>query len=143
MKIQKIFSEIETGEKFYSVLMSEEELTLFSKIGEFVDTVKKARKFDKNTLTDKELKDLGLKTYEFKTYPGMKSRDEQILESREARKKLKKLGKKTAKGVAIGSAVAGSLYLGKKIYDKQKKEKEFSSAGRDQKELTEKFLRSI
>ena len=47
MKIQKIFSEIETGEKFYSVLMSEEELTLFSKIGEFVDTVKKARKYDK------------------------------------------------------------------------------------------------
>ena len=29
------------------VLMSEEELTLFSKIGEFVDTVKKARKYDK------------------------------------------------------------------------------------------------
>lgn len=131
MKIQKIFSEIETGEKFYSVLMSEEELTLFSKIGEFVDTVKKARKFDKNTLTDKELKDLGIKTYEFKTYPGIKSRDEQILESREARKKLKKLGKKTAKGVAIGSAVAGGLYLGKKIYDKQKKEKEFSTAGRE------------
>lgn len=131
MKIQKIFSEIETGEKIYSVLMSEEELTLFSKIGEFVDTVKKARKFDKNTLTDKELKDLGIKTYEFKTYPGIKSRDEQILESREARKKLKKLGKKTAKGVAIGSAVAGSLYLGKKIYDKQKKEKEFSTAGRE------------
>lgn len=131
MKIQKIFSEIETGEKIYSVLMSEEELTLFSKIGEFVDTVKKARKFDKNTLTDKELKDLGIKTYEFKTYPGIKSRDEQILESREARKKLKKLGKKTAKGVAIGSAVAGGLYLGKKIYDKQKKEKEFSTAGRE------------
>ena len=131
MKIQKIFSEIETGEKFYSVLMSEEELTLFSKIGEFVDTVKKARKFDKNTLTDKELKDLGIKTYKFKTYPGIKSRDEQILESREARKKLKKLGKKTAKGVAIGSAVAGGLYLGKKIYDKQKKEKEFSTAGRE------------
>ena len=131
MKIQKIFSEIETGEKLYSVLMSEEELTLFSKIGEFVDTVKKARKFDKNTLTDKELKDLGIKTYEFKTYPGIKSRDEQILESREARKKLKKLGKKTAKGVAIGSAVAGGLYLGKKIYDKQKKEKEFSTAGRE------------
>ena len=30
MEIQKIFNEIETGEKLYSVLMSEEELTLFS-----------------------------------------------------------------------------------------------------------------
>ena len=30
MEIQKIFSEIETGEKLYSILMSEEELTLFS-----------------------------------------------------------------------------------------------------------------
>ena len=102
----------------------------FSKIGEFIDTVKKAREYPKGTLTKKELKDLGFKTYPFKTYPGMKTRDELILESREARKELEKLGKKAAKGVAIGGAVAGGLYLGKKIHDKQK-EKKFSTAGRE------------
>ena len=32
MEIQKIFSEIDTNEKLYSVLMSEEELALFSEI---------------------------------------------------------------------------------------------------------------
>lgn len=32
MKIQKIFSEVNTDEKLYSVLMSEEELSLFSEI---------------------------------------------------------------------------------------------------------------
>ena len=32
MEIQKIFSEIDTNEKLYSVLMSEDELALFSEI---------------------------------------------------------------------------------------------------------------
>lgn len=32
MKIQKIFSEVNTEEKLYSVLMTEEELALFSEI---------------------------------------------------------------------------------------------------------------
>ena len=97
----------------------------FSKIREFVDTVKKARKFNKYELTSKELKDLGISVYE---HPGMSSIDKQILESREAMRKLKKLGKKTAKGVAIGGAIAGGLCLGKKLHDtsKQKKDPRFS-----------------
>lgn len=130
MIIQKVFSNIEKeSEKLYSILLSEDEVALFSefqkefsKIEEFVDTVKKARKYNKHRLTYKELKDLGISVYE-PSGMNMNAIDKEILESREAMGKLKKLGKKTAKGVAIGSAIAGGLYLGKKIYDKQKKTK--------------------
>lgn len=56
MIIQKVFSNIEEeSEKLYSILLSEDEAALFSefqkefsKIGEFVDTGKKTRKYNKD-----------------------------------------------------------------------------------------------
>ena len=44
MEIQKIFSEIDTDERIYSVLMSEDELALFSEIQKEFGDVKKANK---------------------------------------------------------------------------------------------------
>lgn len=44
MEIQKIFSEINTDEKLYSVLLSEDELALFSEIQKEFGDIKKANK---------------------------------------------------------------------------------------------------
>ena len=47
MEIQKIFSEIETGEKLYSVLMTEDELALFSDPADEESTAQKVDRVSK------------------------------------------------------------------------------------------------
>jgi len=56
MEIQKIFSEIDTDEKIYSVLLNEEELALFSEIQkEFSSKAQKARRAKFDTSIAKEM----------------------------------------------------------------------------------------
>lgn len=61
MEIQKIFSEIDTEEKLYSVLMSEEELVLFSEIQKEFGDIKKANKALKKALEMKAGKEAFMK----------------------------------------------------------------------------------
>jgi hypothetical protein len=52
MEIQKIFSEIDTDEKLYSVLMSEEELALFSEIQKEFASVRGMKKYGKRLVDE-------------------------------------------------------------------------------------------
>jgi hypothetical protein len=133
MEIQKIFSEIDADERIYSVLLSEEELALFSEIKKEEMSEEDYNKVD-NKIAKKALKGLGgsvsgvgLAALAHKKYFDhlAKSSVGKIVKEKELAKLLKKQAK-TDKRVALGAGLASlgsTAYAGKQLYDINKLEK--------------------
>ena len=108
MEIQKIFSEIDTDEKLYSVLLSEDELTLFSEISAELEQrefgkVKQANKALKKALEMKSGKEAFMKHAEKHNWDqqsiekGLKNQRDIIRRGRESLSNVVKEKKKTIK----------------------------------------------
>lgn len=133
MEIQKIFSEIDTDERIYSVLLSEGELALFSEIQK-----EEMSEEDYNKVNDKMIKKalkglggsvsgVGLTALAQKKYFDSlaKSSVGNVVKEKELAKLLKKQAK-TDKRIALGAGLASlgsTAYAGKQLYDINKLEK--------------------
>ena len=133
MEIQKIFSEIDTNEKLYSVLMSEDELALFSEIQKEEMSEEDYNKVN-DRITKKSLKGLGGSVSgiglsalaQSKYFDSLaKSSLGDVVKEKELAKLLRKQAK-TDKRIGIGAGLAAlgsTAYAGKQLYDINELEK--------------------